>query len=98
MCSAVDVSDDQSIGNAVQSDRALHSGLDASSTRCPDLALSHELDCLEEVDFSFVARVAIHIYRNAFHNLSVLDVWHDVKRVVQEGSVDYISRSPVFGS
>lgn len=98
MCGAMNVGDDQSIGYAIQGDSALHGSFDTSSARCPDFTLSHKLNCLEEVDLGFVTRVAMHIQGNFFHTLAILYVWHNVERVIQEGSVDHISRSPVFRS
>lgn len=98
MCGAVDVGNDQSIGHAIQSDSALHGSFDTSSARCPDFALSHELDCLEKMNLSFVTWVAMHIQCYFFHALPILDVWHDVERVIQEGSVDHVSRSPILSS
>ena len=98
MCGAVDVGDDQSIRYAIQGDGALHGSLDTSSARCPNFTFSHKLDCLEEMNLGFVSGVAMHIKCNFFHALSILDVWHNVERVIQEGSVDHVSRSPIFSS
>ena len=98
MCGAVNVGNDQSIGYAIQGDSALHGSFDTSSARCPDFPLSHKLDRLEKMNLGFVTRVAMHIQCNFFHALPILDVWHNVERIVQEGSVDHISRSPVFSS
>ena len=82
MCGAVDVGDDQSIRHTIQSDGALHGSFDTSSARCPDFTLSHKLDCLEKMDLGFVTGIAMHIQCNFLHALSILDVWHNVKRVV----------------
>ena len=98
MCGAVDVGHDQSIGHAIQSDSTLHRSFDTSSARCPDFTLSHKLDCLEKMDLGFVTGIAMDIECNFFHALSILDVWHNMERVIQEGSVDDVSGSPVFSS
>jgi hypothetical protein len=98
MCGAMDIGHDQSIWHAIQSDSTLHSSFDTSSARCPDFTLSHKLDSFEQMNFGFVTGIAMCIQCNFLHALSILGVWHDVERVIQEGSVDHVSRSPKLSS
>ena len=76
----------------------LHGSLDASLACFPDFALFHQLDSLEEMDISFVARVAIYVECNFLNTAAFFDVRHDVEDIVQERPVDHVLRSPVLGA
>ena len=98
MSGTVNVGHDQPIWHAVKGNRALHGSLDASLARFPNFTLSHQLNSLEEMDFGLVARVAVYVQCNCFNTGAIADRAHDVEGIIQERSVDHVSRSPVLGA
>jgi hypothetical protein len=98
MSSSVNVGHNRPIWYIVQGNGAWHNGFDALSACCPNFALSHEFDRIEEVDLGLVAGITMYIQRNFFHTSAIFDMRHDVEGIVQERPVDHVSHFPLSGA
>jgi hypothetical protein len=73
-----------------------HCGIDASSASGLYRTFPHELDGFEEMGIGFVTRVAVRGQRDVFHAPAFPDMFYYVQRIFKEGSIDHVSRSPIF--
>lgn len=100
----MDIGDDQPILDAVKCKRALHLCVDTSFASFHDLVLVHRCYSTEQMDIVRIPLVTISVDRVFFYDpqnvvqVHAFGMWHDVKSVVEERSVNDIACSIVLSS